>query len=446
MTPASKVESDPHLLSTADGASELADPAVALPPDKEQVEHPAEAIPPRRLRVGMWTPLPPAPSGISDYAVALIQALAQFIDITVYTIPTADTSLFQGLPVEVRSYTDYRRDARAIDAHVYHMGNSAHYHTEIHDQLLREPGITVLHDLALFGFYLYNLFYLGSRQQFYDEVSYQHGGAMVRQAGKYISGELNTWLDIPMNRRVVESSQSTIVHTQYGKDQLKQRFPQADVHHIMHGARVLDDSAGADLRMKLGWRHDQLVIGVFGEISPHKRVHVLLEVLPKLLKQYPNARLIVAGRDGPNNAYPQRIRQMLRSRAIRDVVHYADQVPTPLLEQYIQAVDIAVNLRSPTTGEMSGILLRALGAGKLVICSDVPQLAELPGSFVWKVPVDDRESSTLLDMLINAARNQDMLRRNGAAARQFIAANATWELVAQRYLAVIEAVVQRSRK
>jgi glycosyltransferase involved in cell wall biosynthesis len=136
---------------------------------------------------------------------------------------------------------------------------------------------------------------------------------------------------------------------------------------------------------------------------------------------------------------------MLRSRGIRDAVHYADQVPTSLLEQYIQAVDVAVNLRSPTTGEMSGILLRALGAGKLVICSDVPQLAELPGSFCWKVPVDDRESATLLDMLINAARSLDMLHRNGAQARQYIEANATWELTAQHYLAVIESVVQRKR-
>ncbi|MBX3062340.1 MAG: hypothetical protein KF726_05155 [Anaerolineae bacterium] len=107
----------------------------------------------------------------------------------------------------MRSYTDYRRDARAIDAHVYHMGNSAHYHTEIHDQLLREPGITVLARSGAVRLTLQPL-YLGSiARAIAMRGSAQHGGAMVRQAGKYISGELNTWLDILMNnRRVVESS------------------------------------------------------------------------------------------------------------------------------------------------------------------------------------------------------------------------------------------------
>jgi hypothetical protein len=130
----------------------------------------------RRLHVALWTPLPPAPSGISDYAVALSRALMTHVDLTIYSDADADLRVFEGLPISVLSYRDYNPlGSRQADVNIYHMGNSAHFHTEIYRQLMREPGIVVLHDLALFGFYLFNLYHQGSRQQFLDELTYQHG-------------------------------------------------------------------------------------------------------------------------------------------------------------------------------------------------------------------------------------------------------------------------------
>ena len=47
-----------------------------------------------------------------------------------------------------------------------------------------------------------------------------------------------------------------------------------------------------------------------------------------------------------------------------------------------------VNLRSPTMGETSGSVIRALSLGKPVIVCDVGWFAELPDGVALKVPVD----------------------------------------------------------
>ena len=57
--------------------------------------------------------------------------------------------------------------------------------------------------------------------------------------------------------------------------------------------------------------------------------------------------------------------------------------------------DVLVTLRSPTMGETSGTVVRALSLGKPLVVSDVGWFAELPDSVAVKVAADEREVETL---------------------------------------------------
>lgn len=399
----------------------------------------------------MWTPLPPAASGIADYSAELIPALSAHTDLTLYTNPDADAEAFAHLPVAIRSYYEYAGDQQrgllpVPDVHLYHMGNNARFHEEIYDQLRREPGIVVLHDLALFGFHLYGLYHGGHRREFLREVAYQHGAAALRGVAKYINGELNTWLNLPLNRRVVESSLATIVHTPFGQRYLRERYPTATVHYVMPGARLFDAGAGVAARSALGWTDEQFVVGVFGEINIHKRAHVTLEALPTLRATLPSVRVVIAGREAEHPAYPGKIRGLIRQRKLAEVVTYAPDVPLSSLERYIQAVDVVVNLRWPTSGEMSGILPRALAAGKPVICSDVAPHHDLPEAFCWRIPVGEGETDGLIARLIAAAQDREATRRAGDEARDYMATHGAWPIVAERYAATLAAVSNANRR
>jgi glycosyltransferase involved in cell wall biosynthesis len=410
----------------------------------------ATPLPARRvLRVAMWTPLPPAASGIADYSAELLPALSAHADLTLYTNPDADASAFAHLPVAMRSYYDYAGDQHrgslpAPDVHLYHMGNNARFHEEIYHHLRRTPGVVVLHDLALFGFHLYGLYHRGRRREFWDEVAYQHGAAGGQNVAKYINGELSTWLDLPMNRRVVEASLATIVHTPFGQRYLQERYPGAAVHYVMPGAQLFDELSNAAVRSALGWSDDPFVVGVFGEINVHKRVHVMLDALTAVRAALPTLRVVIVGREAEHPAYPSKIRATIRQRKLTEVVTYAADVPLVDLERYIRAVDVVVNLRWPTSGEISGILPRALAAGKPVICSDVASNRDLPEAFCWRIPVGEGEVEALTARLIAAAQNRKSTRRAGDEARRYMAAHGAWPIVAKRYAATLAAVMDGS--
>ncbi|MBX3062341.1 MAG: hypothetical protein KF726_05160 [Anaerolineae bacterium] len=67
-------------------------------------------------------------------------------------------------------------------------------------------------------------------------------------------------------------------------------------------------------------------------------------------------------------------------------------------------------------------------------------------SFVWKVPVDDSIVHTAGHKLTNAALQSGHAAAVRASPVSSSPPTRRGNLVAQRYLAVIEAVVQRSRK
>jgi len=81
------------------------------------------------MKVGFFSPLPPAPTGVADYSAALLGALRESGEV----------------------------DANGGgDINLYHLGNNA-LHLEIYRRALEEPGIVVLHDAVLQHFFLGNL-------------------------------------------------------------------------------------------------------------------------------------------------------------------------------------------------------------------------------------------------------------------------------------------------
>jgi hypothetical protein len=80
--------------------------------------------------VGFHSPLPPAPTGVADYAAALLLAL--------------------------RKLGEVEPGATNADVHLYQIGNN-HLHRDIYARALRQPGIVVLHDAVLHHFFLGSL-------------------------------------------------------------------------------------------------------------------------------------------------------------------------------------------------------------------------------------------------------------------------------------------------
>src|SRR5438552_18801670 len=81
----------------------------------------------KRLRVALFTPLPPARSGTADYASALIPELEKLLDLEVFEKVPRNPAL------------------ERFDAGLCQIGNNPH-HAEIYKLATRHPGVLGLHE------------------------------------------------------------------------------------------------------------------------------------------------------------------------------------------------------------------------------------------------------------------------------------------------------------
>ena len=96
------------------------------------------------MTIGFHSPLPPAPTGVADYAAALLE--------------------------ELRARGDVRVNSAGGDVCLYHLGNNP-LHREIYRQALVRPGVAVLHDAVLHHFLLGLL----GRADYIEEFVYNYG-------------------------------------------------------------------------------------------------------------------------------------------------------------------------------------------------------------------------------------------------------------------------------
>src|SRR5690349_18248632 len=104
----------------------------------------------RRLRLALWTPVPPQPSGIADYSLELLLQLVRGgadVEVFVDQGVTPDPEVTALAPVHPFFTFAQREAARPFDAVLYQLGTSL-LHLYMLDALRERPGIVTLHDLT----------------------------------------------------------------------------------------------------------------------------------------------------------------------------------------------------------------------------------------------------------------------------------------------------------
>jgi glycosyltransferase involved in cell wall biosynthesis len=353
--------------------------------------------------VAYYSPMPPERSGIADYSALLLPALKRRLD------------------VDVASRGKHAEGELAL----YHVGNDPEMHGWIVEQLRREPGVVVLHDFVLH--HLVASMTLGRK----DEAGYL--AALERDAG--IAGRLlglgvidgcipPLWEvrpeDFPLCGEVLERATGVIVHSRYVELRVRERYD-GPVWRIPMPAWPVPDIAPER-------PSGEPVFGAFGIVNDAKRAPQLLEAFTRFRASHPRARLLVVGASAPGTD--------LDRGGLEDAVVREGYVDEQRLWALMAGVDAVVSLRSPTMGETSGTVIRALTLGKPLLVSDVGWFAELPGDVALKVAPGDVETERLA-LAMETLADPAVRERMGASARELAADEHDVERVAELYAAAL---------
>ena len=156
----------------------------------------------------------------------------------------------------------------------------------------------------------------------------------------------------------------------------------------------------------------------FGKWGTYKRLEPMVEAFKEVVRQIPNARLVIAGTDHPKTpGYLQSIRDRLASRS--DVI-FTGYVAEEDIPQLFQSSSLAVLPYTSSAGS-SGIAHLACTYGVPIVASDIPdfrRLADEEGLAIDFFPPGkiNELARHLTDLLRNRDRQIEMAMQNVSAA------------------------------
>jgi glycosyltransferase involved in cell wall biosynthesis len=379
---------------------------------------------PQAMRVAFFSPLPPMKSGIADYSAELLPHLAAQCEVELIVDEgfRPDPALAARFPVHGHRALPRLLEQGRFDTLLYQLGNNADYHAAIYRTLLEHPGIVVLHEFVLHHL-VRELTLEANRPELYvDELRYAYGrtGEAAGRRCLATGVSLDLW-SYPLFERVVDASLGLIVHNRFTRDRVLASRPSARVatvpHHLSLDAPIVEEGAArAALKIDPG----DFVIATFGFMTPAKRPAVLLRAFARLRSEIPRARLLIVGEVSRHFDF-----ERVFSSELRQGVTITGRTELDRFLLYMQACDVAVNLRHPTGGETSGTVIRLLGLGKPLIVNNSGAFAEIPDDCVAKVDLDDTEEELLLAYLRAFAADESLRRRMGDNARRHMATHHT---------------------
>jgi glycosyltransferase involved in cell wall biosynthesis len=301
--------------------------------------------------IDWFSPLPPARSGISHYALSVISVLGQQASVRVWSDGPGVKGPFPGVANVIKYQCPNPRwsTLNEGDIAVYHIGNNAHFHAGIWDASLLHPGIVVMHDTCLQDFFYRLHLDRGDIPGWLAQNERHHGRSGRQMAERFLSGgESLTSLakSYPLYGPALRNPLGIVVHTIPAFEEFRNLpYPLAYLP-LPYPAR------GTELVHRERTPGQPCRLITFGHMGPNRG----LETLVNALAGFPKRQVVVDIYGTITN--DDEIRRLIAERDLENTICLHGYVPDQELEVALNSSDLAINLRYPTMGEASISQLR----------------------------------------------------------------------------------------
>ncbi len=214
----------------------------------------------------------------------------------------------------------------------------------------------------------------------------------------------------------------------------------ADEHKIAVVGNGVDTSKfhpvdRAEARRQLGLPEDAKVLISVGGLVERKGFHRVIEILPRLLRHYPDLHYLIVGGASVEGDMSVQLREQVRVLGLSDRVHFLGSVASEELKVPLSAADVFV-LATRNEG-WANVFLEAMACGLPAVTTDVGGNSEVVCREEFGIVVPFGDTEALHDGLITALAKSwerefiiDYARENNWERRVDILVAAFQELVA----------------
>jgi glycosyltransferase involved in cell wall biosynthesis len=235
-----------------------------------------------------------------------------------------------------------------------------------------------------------------------------------------------------------------IVHSSSNERQLTDYFniPGQRISVIAHGPLGFHVRGNTDRQMirdAFGFKPQNKVILLFGAIRPYKGIETALEAFSEVVRQLPEARLLIAGKLWERW---ERYEDIIRDLSISDYIKkHFKYIPSDEVEQFFLASDLVL-LPYHHFESQSGVGATALAFNKPMIVTETGGLPELVADRFYVVPPKD--PAALAEKVIFCLKDGSRLAKMAEESRQ-IAKEISWDVIALKTLVLYLSVILAKR-
>jgi len=197
------------------------------------------------------------------------------------------------------------------------------------------------------------------------------------------------------------------------------------------------------IRKRFGLENSRVILSL-GHLHEIRNRKELIEIMPYLLKRFPDLKLLIVGDIGTNSA-----ETLARRLGIRDSVIFTGAVPHSDVPAYLGLADLEAHWfqeNNPQNKTLGIAALEAMGAGKVVVGTaneDVYGKGVLKNGYnvilVNLTNIDNITSSVL-----NLLEDNEKRITIGRHARETISAHFSWESVCKQTVEAYESVIEKN--
>jgi glycosyltransferase involved in cell wall biosynthesis len=377
-------------------------------------------------RLAVFTPLPPARTGVADYAQLLLPHLAARWDVVVFVPDDAPrpVGVPEGVTVLRQGAWRWYPELHTVDRVLYQLGNSVQ-HLGVPDLVARTGGVVLAHEVRMTALQCLRAARHAERHWLSTLVSSHYGRhlgaelhALEQRApvaesfaeARALLEAANTYL----LAEAVSGADAVAVHSGFAA-----RLASIELHRL--GIPVEVVPFGHPDPSPLPGPRDPATIATFGRVAIEKAPELLISAMVDVAKAVPDARLRFVGPEAGPEVMAS-LRRQARYLGVDEQVEFAGGLDDAGWRHALATATVAAQLRRSVNGESSGAVADCLGTGTPTVATALGSFAGLPDDVVVKVrhDVDPRSLAWQLSSLLGDAPRRDELARR---ARRYAAAH-----------------------
>ncbi len=239
-------------------------------------------------------------------------------------------------------------------------------------------------------------------------------------------------------RSIFANSNRIIVHESYQKESLEKILDAKQIRKISvipHGAREVESIP--DAKVKLGLPANKKVILIIGYFRPSKNFELVVDIFPEILKQVPDAILVVAGkiRGSEHIDYRNMLFNKIESSPAREHIYLIrGQLPQHVFDTILSAADVVV--LPYRISSQSGILAHCLAFGKPIVTSSTEAMRLAIGKSGTGLISETRED--FIKNIIRILSDEALAAKMSQNAKKYVKEKISWSIIADKHIKIYQ--------